>query len=134
MSEYVADTHTLIWHLTDDARLSEAARRICAEADAGLHRIFVPGIVLIEMVYLAERGRIAFELVERVTQMLDTLHGSYAVAPLDQRTARALRAIPRASVPEMPDRIVAASAHQLGLPLLTADRAITNASVVPVIW
>jgi predicted nucleic acid-binding protein len=34
----------------------------------------------------------------------------------------------------MPDRIIAATALQLGLPLITRDEAIRRSGVVPVVW
>lgn len=134
MSEYVADTHALYWHLTHDRRLSAAARQVFLDADRGLHRIFVTGITLIEMVYLVERGRLAAEPVERLFVLLETAGGSYAVAALDLHTARALSAVPRSAVPDMPDRIIVATTLQLGLPLITRDAAIRSAGVAPVIW
>ena len=134
MSRYVTDTHALYWHFTNDPRLSLLAHQIFREADAGMHQILVPGIVLIEMVYLAEKGRLALALVDRVFASFDIVGGSYAVAPLDQHTAQALHDIPRSVIPDMPDRIIAATAYQLELPLLTRDAAIHKAGVVSVIW
>ena len=134
MSQYVTDTHALYWHFTNDPRLSPAARQVFHEADAGMHQILIPGIVLIEMVYLVEKGRLDAILVDQVFASLDIVGGSYAVAPLDQRTARSLRDIPRSAVPDMPDRIITATAYQLGLPLITRDAAIHKASMVSVIW
>jgi PIN domain nuclease of toxin-antitoxin system len=134
VSRYVTDTHALYWHFTNDTRLSQAARQIFYEADAGLHQILIPGIVLIEMVYLVEKGRLDAAMVDQVFSALDVVGGSYAVAPLDQHTAQALRDIPRSAVPDMPDRIIAATARQLGLRLITRDTAIHEAGVISVIW
>ncbi|MFQ5855425.1 MAG: type II toxin-antitoxin system VapC family toxin [Anaerolineae bacterium] len=134
MSRYVTDTHALYWHLTNDTRLSSAARQVFEETDTGIHQILVPGIVLIEMVYLVEKGRLDRDLVDQVLTLLDTVGGSYTVAPLDQDTARALYNISRSAVPDMPDRIIAATAHQLGLPVITRDAKIHKGGVVTVIW
>jgi PIN domain nuclease of toxin-antitoxin system len=134
VSEYVTDTHALYWHLASDPRLSPSAREVFAQADAGLHRILIPGITLIEMVYLVEKQRLDAALVERAYTSLDTVAGSYQVAPLDQHTARALHDIPRRMIPDMPDRIIVATARQLGLPLITRDAAIRKARVVSVLW
>jgi PIN domain nuclease of toxin-antitoxin system len=134
VSRYVTDTHALYWHLASDARLSPAARRIFQEADSGLHQILVPAITLIEMVYLVEKGRLDPPLVDQLLTLLDTIGGSYTVAPLDAGTARALRDIPRSSIPDMPDRIIAATGRQLGLPIITRDATIRNAGVVSTLW
>ncbi len=134
MSRYIADTHALLWHLTNDSKLSPVARQIFRKADAGLHQILVPGIVLIEMIYLVEKGRIPAILVDNLLALLGTSGGSYAIAPLDKGTAKAMRSVPRATVPDMPDRIIVATAVQLGLSLISRDSKIQDAGVVKVIW
>ena len=134
MSRYVTETHALHWHLTNDSKLSLAARQVFLEADAGLHQVLVPGVVLIEMVYLVEKGRLNGDLVDQVFGLLDTVEGSYAVAPLNLETARALHNIPRSAIPDMPDRIIAATAHQLGLPVIARDAKIHSAGVVSILW
>jgi PIN domain nuclease of toxin-antitoxin system len=134
VSEYVTDTHSLYWHLTSEPRLSAPARKVFLDADKGIHRIWIPGIALIEMVYLVERGRLAAEPIDQLFALLANTDGSYIVAVLNQDTARALRAVPRSIVADMPDRIVVATARQLGLPLISRDAAIRRAAAVPILW
>ena len=50
MSRYVTDTHAFVWHLQSSAKLSQRARTIFREADAGANEIVVPRIVLVELV------------------------------------------------------------------------------------
>jgi PIN domain nuclease of toxin-antitoxin system len=52
---------------------------------------------------------------------------------IDRGVADAVAQIPRAVVPDMPDRIIAATAPNLGLPLVTADYKI-QASSLQTIW
>lgn len=130
----MTDTHALYWHLTNDPKLSSTARQVFQEADVGLHRIFVPGIALIEMVYLAEKGRLDRTWVNQVLDLLEIVGGSYTIAPLDQRTARALQEVPRSVIPDMPDRIIVATARQLGMPLITRDTRICETELVSVVW
>jgi PIN domain nuclease of toxin-antitoxin system len=134
MSEYVADTHPLHWHLTGDSRLSPTVRRLFTEADAGLHRIHVPSIILVEMVYLAEKGKLAASLFQRLLAVVNTSGGSYTIAVLDSGTAQAMVDVPRTAVPDMPDRIIVATARQLNLPLISKDEKIHKAGVISVIW
>jgi len=47
--------------------------------------------------------------------------------------ATALKDIPRNLVPDMPDRIIAATALHLGLPLVTRDRRL-QAAGIDTIW
>ena len=134
MSQYVTDTHALYWYMMEDSRLSPKIKKIFKEADAGLHKILIPGIVLIEMVYLGEKGRISDSSVTKVLELLETTEGSYDVAPLNKETVKALQQIPREAVPDMPDRIIAATAYQMGLPLMTRDKQIKRSRAVSVIW
>lgn len=134
MTQYVTDTHAVYWHLTEDPNLSPIARAVFEGADRGLHQVFVPGIVLVEMVYLVERRRLAPEPVERIFSLVGASDGSFALAALDQGTVRAMSQVPRSAVPDMPDRIIVATARHLGLPLISRDRAIRRAAIVPVIW
>ena len=53
--------------------------------------------------------------------------------PLDFDVAIALQQIPSIAVPDMPDRINAATALHLNLPLVTRDRKIQAASI-STIW
>jgi len=133
LSRFVADTHALAWHLTDDLALSAAARDIMREADRGGHSVLVPGIVLVEMIYLIERKRLAEALLERLLDLLTEGQG-YLLAALNAETARAMHRVPRSAVPDMPDRIIVATALRLGLPLISRDAAIRRAGIVPVIW
>jgi predicted nucleic-acid-binding protein len=52
MKCYVTDTHSLLWHLSADARLSIDAQTIFQQVDTGAAKIYVPSIVLVEAVYL----------------------------------------------------------------------------------
>lgn len=134
MSEYVIDAHTLIWHLTAAPRLSEKVVEILADADAGMHRIYVPGIVLVEMLYLTDKKRLSSGLLDQALALLQVPNGSYATAPLDIAVVQAMRQVPHAIVPDMPDRIIVATALYLGLPLLSKDRAFSNVAGLQVVW
>lgn len=134
MSQYVTDTHALCWHLTEDPKLSAKAKKIFQEADSGVHQILIPSIVLIEMVYLAEKGRITDSSLNQVLELIDIIGGSYDETPINKDTVKALKDIPRADVPDMPDRIITATAYQLDLPLITKDEKIKNSRVVSVVW
>jgi len=45
-----------------------------------------------------------------------------------------MQKIPRETVPKMCDRIIAATALYLGLPLVTKDHRIRNLDVIQTIW
>jgi PIN domain nuclease of toxin-antitoxin system len=114
MRSYVTDTHFLIWHLQDNPRLSHRGRSIFLQADEGKAIVAIPTIVLVEMVYLADKKRIANPLVEKALD-LHRVGGNYQVIPLNLAVVEALERIPRSVVPDMPDRIIAATALLLGI-------------------
>jgi PIN domain nuclease of toxin-antitoxin system len=133
MPDCVTDTHALIWYLEASPRLSETAKQIFEACDRGQVIIYVPTICLVEMIYLAEKGRIPAPLVEQFIHAL--LQGETGLVPmsLTEEVAIALPRIPRAQVPDLPDRIIAATALVLGLPLMSRDRQILL-SEVETIW
>jgi PIN domain nuclease of toxin-antitoxin system len=135
MNRFVTDTHPLVWHLTGKPKLSPSAKKVFAETDAGLYQILIPGIVLIEMVYLSEKDILPATLFHQTLDLLDTPNGSYAVAPLDQAVARIMvDRVPWSAVSELADRIVTATAISLHLPLITKDKRITASNLTPILW
>ncbi len=124
----VADTHAVIWYLWDDPRLSTTARAfIEATAQAG-QLVAVSSISLIETVYLIEKGRVDPATLSMVLDAFDT-DGIFVEQPVDRAIVPSLAAISRLHVPDMPDRIIAATATFLGVPLITRDRQIQSSSV-----
>ncbi len=53
---YVADTHTLVWYFTNDKRLGAIAYNTL-EGLIEKGEILIPTIVLAELLYISERGR-----------------------------------------------------------------------------
>ena len=134
MPEYVSDTHSLTWYLTNDARLPATVRSIFEGADNGENVILIPSICLVEIIYLVEKARYPEHLIRQVIELVDESTDNYVVIPLSSDVIRVLQEVDRNIVPEMPDRIIAASAKYLELPLLSADKAITSLPDLTVIW
>ena len=71
MPAVVVDTHTIVWYLSADSRLSaEAADALDSATAAGEH-IHVPSICLVELTYLVEKGRLPVAACDRLIQALD---------------------------------------------------------------
>jgi PIN domain nuclease of toxin-antitoxin system len=133
MPDAVTDTHGLIWYLEDSPRLGRAARDTFDACDRGEGVIYVPTICLVEIVYLQEKGRIPVELKAQLDAALWAEATGLILADLTPEIADAVARVPRSDVPDMPDRIIAATAVHLGLPLISRDRAI-QLSDVETIW
>jgi PIN domain nuclease of toxin-antitoxin system len=134
VSSYVSDTHALLWHLADDPALSAAARELFRLADVGQAEIVIPSIVLAELVYLGDRQRVPPEIIDRIIGLPAMPGSHYHIAALDTDVVQAMRRIPRDIVPDMPDRIIAATALHLDLPLISRDRRIVQLTSIQSIW
>ena len=84
--------------------------------------------------YLVEKNRIPRSSLEQVLQLIDDPLVNLVVVPLDTPVARSFTQIPREIVPEMGDRIIAATSLYHGLPLVTKDHKIRNLSNIQTIW
>ena len=133
MISAVTDTHALIWYLYDDKRLSAKARRFFDEIAEEGGQIGFSAITLIEIVYLVERNRINPNTLELLLEVLESESSVLVELPVDRTVASALKDISWESVPEMPDRIIAATALRLDVPVISRDRKIQS-SVLKTIW
>ncbi len=133
-NSYVTDTHALIWRIQNNPKLSSRCQQIFSQVDEGGSIMIIPTIVLVEMIYLAEKKRIEPELVTNTLKLLQVESENYQLNPLDLAVVAGVQQIQRALVPDMPDRIIAATALSLGLPLLSRDSAIAKVSELRIIW
>ena len=79
--------------------------------------------------YLAERGRIAQESYDRLASELNDDTSAFVLASVDADVVQQMRHVSRSAVPDMPDRIIAATALHLGSPLVTRDRRLQNLGI-----
>jgi PIN domain nuclease of toxin-antitoxin system len=130
----VLDTHAVIWYLSGSEQLSPIARTIIATEEKNGASIFVSAISLVEVVYLAERGRLPSAALQSLEDALRDPAGSMIVAPLDAAVAQAVQRISRVAVPDMPDRIIAATALHLNAELVTRDHRLQAALKNRAVW
>lgn len=134
MPSVVADTHTLIWYIFELPRLSAAALTALEQAVDEGNFIYFSAITIVEISYLIERGRLAGEVLTRVLNAADDPNVGILLAPLDRNISATIQQIDRATVPDMPDRIIAATALSLSLPLVTRDARIQALTNIETIW
>jgi len=135
MSAVVSDTHSLLWYLNDSSKLSPDALAAFEEAEQNGLPVYVPAIILVEVRYLVEKGRDIFESdFQLIVSELNSSSSALTFAPLNQSIAENLEKISRSVVPDMPDRLIAATAFSLNLPLVSKDGKIKKLTNVNVIW
>lgn len=133
MISAVADTHTIVWYLFSDRRLSTSARDAIEGAAASGDQVAFSAITLAEIVYLAEKGRIQSTTYSRLIAAIGAQDAVLTVVAFDEAVAGYLHQVGRNQVPDMPDRIIAATALALGMPLISRDGKI-RLSGVSTIW
>jgi PIN domain nuclease of toxin-antitoxin system len=99
----VADTHTALWHLFDK-RLSTAAEAFINEAATARRKIAISTISLAEVVYLVEKNRLPASAYDELTQALADPEHVFTEAVISAAIVQAMRQVPRAEVPDRPDR------------------------------
>jgi PIN domain nuclease of toxin-antitoxin system len=127
------DTHALIWLLHGDSRLSANARQAIDSVTELRSQLAISAISLIETAYLEEKARIPAGTLAAVLSLLDTPEPTLVEIPVGRQIVAALLGIPRDQVPDMPDRVIAATALHLSVPLVSRDRKIQT-SQVETLW
>jgi PIN domain nuclease of toxin-antitoxin system len=120
----VADTHAIIWYLLDSPRLSAPALAQFEACHTEGIRVGVSTISIVEIVYLVDKGRIPAETIPLLEEGLEQQPSLLEIVPLTQPIALSVRQVPRAQVPDLPDRVIAATALHLDVPLVSRDHKI----------
>jgi len=118
------DTHAWIWTVEGDSRrIGRRARQAIARAEAR-EAVRVSAATLFEIVALHTAGRL--RLAQPAEQWIETSMDLSGVrlAELTRGVAVDAGFIPRAALADPLDRLIVATARQLGATLLTADAAI----------
>lgn len=129
---FVTDTHALLWHLSGAKRkLGRNARRAFDRAESGRSIILVPVMVLAEVLegFAKERLHLDGSFAQWTARL--RAHPGYEVADLTAEVI--LRSAELMSVPERTDRLIAATALELGVPLITRDPELRGVGV-EVVW
>jgi predicted nucleic acid-binding protein len=126
MNKYVTDTQALVRFLNGGKGISKAADLIFSRADAGENLIIIPAVVLFEIGYLHEKGRIAVSVRDLRAVLEDSIN--YREERLSLEISE--RSFDITDIPELHDRLIAGTARHLRLPLLTNDPLILASSFV----
>ena len=106
----IADTHTAIWYLFDDPRLGSAASDFIDATIASGDRIGLSAVSFAETIYLVEKKRVPANTLDAMLAATADPDMIFQEVALDSAIAVAMKRVSRADVPDLPDRIIAATA------------------------
>lgn len=129
----IADTHTLIWYLFGDGRLSRSARQFMDSASKSGEQIGFSAITVVEIVYLIEKNKISPDTLTRLLKATSSEEAALVEIPVTGQIANKMRSVSRISIPDMPDRIIAATGLSLNIPIISRDGKI-KVSKIKTIW
>ncbi len=108
-------------------------RPIFQAAEAKRAQILVPSIVVVEAILLLQRRRIPESSVDKLLHLSESPDADIFVFPLNLAVVQALHYIGPGVIPELSDRIIAATARAMNVPLLTTDMIIIESGLVKVV-
>jgi len=123
---FVLDTHILIWYFTGSPRLKQELKdHIDKIRDRG-GRLLVPTIVLSEALHISQKNRVRFDFsaMYRLLQEEPEFEIVGFGPEIFEETMRIK------GIPEIHDRIIAATAKFYGAGILTKDRVIHSSGEV----
>jgi len=130
---FVTDTHSLVWHITDDPKLSIEAKEIFQKVDNFQDYIFIPCIVFFELLYLIEKKRIVADFDSFLAIVSSAKN--YRIEPLCLPIIEKSKIIPKERVSDPWDRLIAATSMHLNFPLITRDETLREIGIgLEVIW
>ena len=129
MSKFVSDTMALVLHL-EKRKMPSTAKAIFKATEEGEHEIYIPAMVLAEIGYLSEKGRIETD-VEAVAKQMER-HRNFKEKVMDAAVVKASFEID--DIPELHDRLIAGTAKSMGLDIISNDPAMEQSVHVNTIW
>lgn len=110
--------------------MPEKTKQIFSAAERGEHEIYIPSMVMAEIGYLAEKGRIETNLAE-VEQKLGS-YINFIEVPMGLAIVKAGFQID--DIPELHDRLIAGTAKAMSLEITSNDPAMEQSTHVTTIW
>jgi len=127
---YVTDTHSLLWYFYIPERLGKGAARAFEQIARNEADLVIPVIVIAEIIFVIEANRVPAD-VDDVIAKLNACPNIW-IAPLSLERVLKIREI--SVIPEMHDRMIVSEALAHKATLITKDRTIIEAGIVPTVW
>ena len=127
---FVADTLALLWWFTDSPKISATASEIFDKYERGENIIFIPSIVVAELLSIFDKKRISFNF-KNLFKKIHTSENFFLIA-LDYPILQKMVALKE--VPELHDKIIASTAKYLNVPIITKDKVLQKIASVRAVW
>ncbi len=134
MENILADTHAIIWYAEDNKKLGSEARGLLDQGQEGKRQVYVSLMSFFEMEYLIHRGKIDSKLPALLLKASKVSHTTFQIMAIDQEVYHQFVKIPHDKIPELPDRIITASALAKNCLLLTRDAVIRESNLIKTAW
>jgi predicted nucleic acid-binding protein len=128
-SEYVTDTMALVLRL-ERRKMSAGSAAAFEAMEKGTVTIYIPAIVFAEVLYLSEKHRITASLTSVAAYL--NRYPNCKEQSLSLSVAETAAQI--SDIPELHDRLIAATARLLNRSLITNDPVIAASQFVNTIW
>ncbi len=129
MSKFISDTMALVLHL-EKRKMPDKAKAIFDATEQGEHDIYIPAMVMAEIGYLSEKGRIEADIAAVEKQMKRC--ENFKEKAIDIAVIKASFEID--DIPELHDRLIAGTAKSMGLDIISNDPAMEQSKHVKTIW
>lgn len=129
----VLDTHILIWWVNSPQKLSKKAKKAIDE-EKSKNGILISSISTLEIYLLIRKGKL--ELTNYPDAWLERIESLPYVhfVPMDNQIAVSSVKLPDFTHKDPADRIIIATALNIGAQLVTSDKKILDYSKVQTIW
>ena len=129
----VLDTHALIWWADESPKLTKKARQAAAAA-ARRRELVASAMSIFEVITLERRGRINLKIP--VTEWLNSLRTlpELTIQPVTDEIAERAGGFGDVFPGDPADRLIAATALVLDVPLITADTKLHGVPSLTTIW
>ena len=122
---YVADTHILVKYLA--GVLPSRFQPVFRESEKGIHIIFIPTIVLAEIIYLIKRKKISLDFEQTISKIEESKN--FIIVPFNIDIIKLFSNIKEY---EIHDAIIIATTNYLNGILITQDKEIINSKEVKI--
>lgn len=135
MEKFLADTHAIVWRSENNPTLGDKAQQAFDLCEAGGGIIYLSVMTFLEIDYLVAKKKIDAKLpVLLLGEVKKSPDSALRILDVNLLVYDAFVRIPSRLIPEMPDRIIAATALAYSCPLITKDSKISAFDKIRTIW